>query len=511
MGTDFTLYTDIDSYLGRLKIKAQDLLIIISVKDTAGAWLRRVTAESILALGFKKSLYRQQGQSYIGVLDRGEVKYEALSARGETLIWRSRDIKDFQLYVRSSIYANENTSNIRVNGVEYSMNSRGLNIVVIDRSAGTIADSVCFDTHAKNNTCIRKAEKMYNAVYELEGNLRKLQNSVDVLTRQVEKLTESMLLQQSKTQMLLWEMHKREGESDRDMRLRFFRNMSPAEGPMRKIQEIGLALLKSFDRICRENGITYWLSFGNLLGAFRHGGFIPWDDDTDVCMLRPDFEKLKALLKDHPDFQAYNVYGASGAKPVKFNRLCKFRFRQMNTASTLDIFLFDEAPALDQETVDRINQIKKDMAGGASAISLCRNNAGTVAVTEKMDEFAECEDYFAPCRDRYLELLRQGKDPEKLVWAIDNLGFNNVNFNTLLGVKRQMPRELVFPLKEISFDGLTLYAPNQTETYLRMLYGDILSIPNDVFSHKHFDLEKIDDTAYQKIVDSFLYDQDNEA
>lgn len=65
------------------------------------------------------------------------------------------------------------------------------------------------------------------------------------------------------------------------------------------IEEIHAALLEvlvEFDRVCTENGLRYSLAYGTLLGAIRHKGFIPWDDDVDVIMPRPDYEKLHELL-----------------------------------------------------------------------------------------------------------------------------------------------------------------------------------------------------------------------
>ena len=56
-----------------------------------------------------------------------------------------------------------------------------------------------------------------------------------------------------------------------------------------------LAILQSFDSFCKENGMEYILAYGTLLGAVRHAGFIPWDDDIDVVMARPDYEKLIRL------------------------------------------------------------------------------------------------------------------------------------------------------------------------------------------------------------------------
>ncbi len=58
-----------------------------------------------------------------------------------------------------------------------------------------------------------------------------------------------------------------------------------------------LGILSEFDRVCRAHGLRYSLAYGTLLGAVRHKGFIPWDDDVDVVMPRPDYERLYALVQ----------------------------------------------------------------------------------------------------------------------------------------------------------------------------------------------------------------------
>lgn len=63
-----------------------------------------------------------------------------------------------------------------------------------------------------------------------------------------------------------------------------------------EIREVQLELLAAFDRLCRHEGLTYYLAYGTLLGAVRHGGYIPWDDDIDVMMPRGDYDRLPAAF-----------------------------------------------------------------------------------------------------------------------------------------------------------------------------------------------------------------------
>lgn len=130
-------------------------------------------------------------------------------------------------------------------------------------------------------------------------------------------------------------------------------NLSPED--LRRLQGVLLEMLIEMDRICRKNGIRYSLIGGTLLGAVRHGGFIPWDDDIDVGMLRSEYDRFrkacetdldadKYFFQDHTTDPHYRWgYGRIRRKNSEFVRVGQEHMK-MKTGIFLDIFPLDNMP-----------------------------------------------------------------------------------------------------------------------------------------------------------------------
>ncbi|MCB1828331.1 MAG: LicD family protein, partial [Coxiellaceae bacterium] len=150
------------------------------------------------------------------------------------------------------------------------------------------------------------------------------------------------------------------------------------ETPLRQAQLVMLRMLKIFDHICKKHKLTYWLEAGTLLGAVRHHGFIPWDDDLDVSMLRKDYERFIRLAPDELPSDIFMQTEKSD--PGYFNPAVPLKLRDKNSLLIephevedkhihqgifIDIFPYDTVPEKvsdyikDKKRTKRLLKIKR--------------------------------------------------------------------------------------------------------------------------------------------------------
>lgn len=105
----------------------------------------------------------------------------------------------------------------------------------------------------------------------------------------------------------------------------------------KKLWKCELDMIQLIEKLCKQNGLSFFLIYGSALGAERHNGFIPWDDDLDVGMLREDFDRLRVLLSRELQDPYYVEYGL--LKDGRFSPLMRIRDRR-TTGTTYEEYLY---------------------------------------------------------------------------------------------------------------------------------------------------------------------------
>lgn len=146
-------------------------------------------------------------------------------------------------------------------------------------------------------------------------------------------------------------------------------NVKNYEEKYRKIQLIELEMLNEVDRICRKHGIKYYLCGGTLLGAVRHSGFIPWDDDLDIFFPRKDYIKFaKIAQKELPDTMFYQDWHNEFDYPYNFAKIrmngtkfCQNEIQHldMHHGIFIDIFPLDSVPADEKERTAYLTKVTR--------------------------------------------------------------------------------------------------------------------------------------------------------
>lgn len=239
---------------------------------------------------------------------------------------------------------------------------------------------------------------------------------------------------------------------------------SPDGSPLRRQQERMLELLCEIDRICKKHGIRYWLSSGTLIGAVRHGGFIPWDDDLDIEMMREDYERLMDVLPTElPSTMALQYHRTD---PTYFFFYAKVRDRRSLLSEGnnydriwkeqgiyIDIFPLEYQPIfihkISEKTVGHMYKIWRtctdDNLGIRKVIRWFRFNYRIVFPMLRM-----------LCRMSGTDVITSG-----------------------MGIPYHNPRYAkdIFPLSTLKFEGIDFPVPRDYDHMLRLMYGNYMQLP----------------------------------
>lgn len=249
------------------------------------------------------------------------------------------------------------------------------------------------------------------------------------------------------------------------------------EKTLQKLKNTELEILEEINRICKKNNINFFLIGGTLLGAVRHQGFIPWDDDLDIGMMRDDFIKFTNIVgKELNNKYFFDYFNTDKNYHLPFAKVRKNNTTFDEEASKkldnhkgifVDIFPYDY-------TSDNFKRcfIKA---------TIIQTLSDTVLVKKKIIKLPSC-------RHKVISLLFCVFSSHTILKFIDFLSrkFNGkkeeythvVCFNSLINLKKDyFDSKDFFPLKKIKFENKMYNGLNDNDKFLTVQYGDYMKLP----------------------------------
>ena len=237
-------------------------------------------------------------------------------------------------------------------------------------------------------------------------------------------------------------------------------------------------MLKELDEYLGEHGIQYSIMSGTLLGAVRHGGFIPWDDDIDIAVLRKDYDRLIEILRKNKrigaelEMSGYEVDKTDMPFLKVYNKLIAVKDNLANDSSELwiDIFPFDNVPDRGTRSYCQCVRLMQKLyqknleANGFYALEATRKkgiynylNKIVVWIAGKFNKEKLVERYVGFCKKYKNQECRYIQD---LTWGT-----------------KAVPRALFDEIVDYQFNDITVKGFKDYDTYLKCVYGDYMQLP----------------------------------
>lgn len=254
-----------------------------------------------------------------------------------------------------------------------------------------------------------------------------------------------------------------------------FIHRAQSDGRLRQAQLKMVDMLHVIDQVCQKYKLDYWLEGGTLLGAIRHQGFIPWDDDLDISMPRASFE---AFLKLAPsEIPSHMHLQTPKSDPGYFNLSVPLKIRDRNSRFIeihetgkepyqqgifIDVFVYDAMPANSQ-------QRKREKWLSKRVLRLLTHKYSAVQMGHHAKVYAAIANlipktYLEAKLQQFIEQAKLSDSPYL------GYGYDCVNANLVT-------REDIYPLKRAAFETGEFLIPNKAEVILSQLYGDYMTLP----------------------------------
>lgn len=265
-------------------------------------------------------------------------------------------------------------------------------------------------------------------------------------------------------------------------------------------------IAKVYDLFCNEYNLTYFGIGGTAIGALRHGGIIPWDDDIDVIMPRPDYERFLELAPKYlsKDYDVLNYRNTQGF-PTSFSKICDANTTLIGdgrlrcvVGAFVDIFPLDGVPKFEsaEERVDYFNRSFKERQVAEATSRYYSFNDLTHAIYRRdfnMVNYVLKSHYNHWINRESSALFKQWEDRIKQVDydSSDYVAY----FGTYRGAKVISPKEWFEDYYYVDFENFKMRMPIGIDKYLTQVYGDYMTPPPEdkrelLHSYYYLNLER---------------------
>ncbi len=262
---------------------------------------------------------------------------------------------------------------------------------------------------------------------------------------------------------------------------------------IRKVQLCQLDILEQVDKLCKKHGLTYFAVGGTVLGAVRHQGFIPWDDDMDIAMPREDYEKFLSLaIRELPEQYHLQHFSTEPATPFYFAKVRKsgtlfveypVKDLPIHQGVFIDIFPFDAVP-----DGPWMRKLHHGLCRLAYRLFSCK--ALKSRIDPSFEKLGVHKRGFRSFARKVLYICMKPLPPRWTFQLVDRClrMCNGSDTKTVAySVSRYliMDKKDIFPLQTALFEGRNVPVPCHYQTYLERKYGDYMSLPPEEKRYGH--------------------------
>lgn len=258
-----------------------------------------------------------------------------------------------------------------------------------------------------------------------------------------------------------------------------------------EIHRVTLELMDEIHRICEENQIRYFIAYGTLIGAIRHNGFIPWDDDFDIQMTRPDYEKFYQIVRQrkHPYYQLCDrrstpnyYYGIPRFSDTRYQYISTRKYEEgFDNGIFIDIYPMDNFG----NTYEEAKRVKKKVDRLSVLYTWYTNSrnekGGLMSLAQGLGH-------------RLLRLVYGNKLSDRIDdWVMDTIRKNTSDDDKQVGevcwdyLVTPYQREWFKERELHAFEDRQYWIPKEYDLLLRTEYGDYMQLPPEEKRHPHHD------------------------